>query len=286
MRILVATDLSPRSDRALARAYGLAQELKAELEILYVADADQPAELKTHAIEWARAALEKETAVLEASTGVKAHAEVLAGHPKTDIAIQASARKADLIVLGTHNRAAMPTKRSFAATTAGQIVKASRLPVLLVREDATRPYREVAIGVDFSVYSRAALREGFRLAPAARFHLIHAFEVPFKGFMSSESSAQEIALDQRLEFDAFLKEEMDLLARRGIDKGIPADRLEKIVREGDARMVVPAECERIGADVVVIGTHGRTGVSAAIWGSVATDLLNNPPTDVLVVKAF
>lgn len=286
MKILVGTDLSPRSDRALDRSYALAQELKAELTILYVVDADLPEELRTHSIEWARVALAKEIAAQAAKTGITAHADVLAGHPKTDIARQAAAIKADLIVLGVHNQSAMPTPRSFAATTAGQIVKSSHLPVLLVKQEAGRPYRQVVIGVDFSVYSRAALRAALKLAEGAQFHLVHAFHVPFKGFMASGAAAEEVALDQRLAFDAFLEDEMEILAKRGEESGIPAANLTKVVREGEPHMLLPATCAELAADLLVIGTHGRTGVSAAIWGSVATDILNRPPTDILVVKAF
>lgn len=286
MKILVATDLSPRSDRAIARGYALAQQQKAEMSILYVVDADLPAELKTHSIEWARAALAKEAEIQAAKTGVKATLEVLAGHAKTDIARHAMAIKADLILLGIHNEAAQPTRRSFAATTAGQIVKSTRLPILLVKNEAAQPYGQVVIGVDFSVYSRAALREAMQLAGSAQYHLVHAYHVPFKGFLGSAETATEVALDQRLAFDAFLEDEMDLMEKRGRDGGIAPERLSKILREGEPHRLLPEECARLGADLLVIGTHGRTGMSAAIWGSVATDILNRPPTDVLVVKAF
>lgn len=286
MKLLVATDLSPRSDRAIARGYALAAELQAELTLLYVVDSNLPKELRDHSLDWARKALAKEIAAATADTGIKAQADVLVGDVKADIARHAATIKTDIILIGVHNATAEPKARSFAATTAGRILKSTRLPVLLAKSEVRGPYATVVIGVDFSVYSRAALRTGVKIARGAHFNLVHAFHVPFKGFMPSAETAAEVALDERLAFDAFLAEEMDLLAQRGREAGLDSGRLTKILREDEPRHLLPAECDRLGADLLVIGTQGRTGVSAAIWGSVASDLLDRPPTDVLVVKAF
>jgi nucleotide-binding universal stress UspA family protein len=286
MKILVATDLSPRSDRAIARGYALAHERHAELAIMHVVDADLPTEFRNHAIEWARGALAREVEANAAKSGVTAALDVFAGHAKTDIARQADAIKADLVVLGIHNQGAQPTPRSFAATTAGEIVKSTRRPVLLVKRAAEQAYGQVVIGIDFSVYSRAALRAAVKLAGGAQFTLVHAFHQSFKGFLGSAETATEVALDQRLAFDAFLEDEMDLMEKHSLEAGIAAERITKIVREGEPQRLLAEECTRLEADLLVVGTHGRTGMSAAIWGSVATDILNNPPADVLVVKAF
>ena len=45
-------------------------------------------------------------------------------------------------------------------------------------------------------------------------------------------------------------------------------------------------CAESGADLLIVATHGRTGLSRAIWGSVAADILDNPPCDVLAVGSF
>ena len=51
------------------------------------------------------------------------------------------------------------------------------------------------------------------------------------------------------------------------------------------RQVIDQEFARINPDLLVIGTHGRTGITHAFLGSVAEDLLCHPPADVLAVKA-
>ena len=58
------------------------------------------------------------------------------------------------------------------------------------------------------------------------------------------------------------------------------------MEEGAVREVIGRQVSRLNPDLLVIGTHGRTGVAHAFLGSVAEDLLKNPPCDVLVVKAW
>jgi nucleotide-binding universal stress UspA family protein len=55
---------------------------------------------------------------------------------------------------------------------------------------------------------------------------------------------------------------------------------------GRAPEVIRAEVERLRPDLLIVGTHGRTGVPHAIIGSVAEDLLSAPPCDVMAVKAW
>ncbi len=61
-------------------------------------------------------------------------------------------------------------------------------------------------------------------------------------------------------------------------------RWRKIVRAGDARSNVLNEAIRSHADVIAIGTHGRSGLSRALIGSVAEDVIANAPCDVLVAR--
>jgi nucleotide-binding universal stress UspA family protein len=140
--------------------------------------------------------------------------------------------------------------------------------------------------VDFSMFSRAAIRQAVLLASSARIHLVHAFHVPFKSRLGTESFISEVAYDQRLELDAFLKDEMDALERRASDLGVLPGAVLRVLEEGLPADVLRAVRERAGGDLVVIGTHGGGAISRAIWGSVAVDMLNDPPCDVLVIKPY
>lgn len=285
MNVLVASDLSARSDRALARSFRLAKELGGGVRVLHVVDDGLPEELKTHSLEWARHALAREIEDLARHTGATATLDVRAGHPASEIVKCAHADGADLIVVGVHNRAS-PAAKSFAETTAGRILKAGRLPMLLVASPPAGPYRQAVIGVDFSIFSRQAVRQAMRVAPAACVRLVHAYRVPFQGFLSGGETAQEIAHRQRLEFDAFLRDEMEALQQRAQRMGLAPGNVETVLREGVPGEVLREVCAEAEADLLTVGTHGRSDPSRAIWGSVAAGILDNPPCDVLAVGPF
>ncbi len=286
MKILVASDLSARSDRALSRGFRLAKDLNADLRILHVVDGDLPEPIKQHSVAWAKDALKRESDALSAATGIVPSIEVTAAKVKQEIIRQSGAEKADLIVLGIHNQAG-PAARSFANTTAGLILKSTLTPMLLVKDDCSEPYRNVLVGVDFSGLSKAAIRQATKVAPSAScITLVHAYHMPFKGFLGRTGVPDEIAYDERLKFDQFLKSEMDNLDQRAQQLGISSGALATKLKEGDAQAALRSECKDAGADLLVIATHSRPGLSRAIWGSVAEDLLNDPPCDLLVIKPY
>jgi len=63
-------------------------------------------------------------------------------------------------------------------------------------------------------------------------------------------------------------------------------KFERILQEGSARDVIHRQRNLLNSDLIVIGTHGRTGVARSFLGSVAEDLFAIPPCDVLAVKAW
>jgi nucleotide-binding universal stress UspA family protein len=76
-----------------------------------------------------------------------------------------------------------------------------------------------------------------------------------------------------------LQEQLDRL--RPPDPAIPVERL---LREGDAAREILHTAREIGADVIVLGTHGRAGVGRLLMGSVAEAVLRKAPCPVLAVK--
>jgi len=285
MRILVASDLTARSDRALARGFLLARQLDADLRVLHVVDACLPDELRAHTLDWARQSLSRDMEKMQSATGKRASIQVVAGDPASYIVRAAELSTTDLLLLGVHPGSGSVNKR-FGETTAGKILKSSLTAALLVRADAVEPYRSVVIGVDFSMYSRAAIRQAVQVAPSACVHLVHAYHVPFEGRLGTESVVNQVAYEQRLEFDAFLKDEVSSLEQRAIDLGVLPGNLEKVLEKGRPEQVLRAVRDRVDGDLVVIATHGRGFLSRTIWGSVAVDLLGDPPCDILVIKPF
>lgn len=277
-RLLVASDLSGRSDRAVERAVLLAGGLGAKLTVLHVVDDDLPASIADRRRDEARLLLSEQLDGLKNAPMAREVKIVFGSHADTILAV-ADADDVDLIVLGVHrNESSRPM---FLGTTAERVVRAGRWPVLMVKNRPSAPYRDVMVAVDFSIYSRCALDLAVHAAPAARFHLIHAFNFPFRGFLAGHEGAGSKRYERQMteqirgEFAAFLA-----AAPR------KPGRHEEIVREGSAREILHEELERIHPDLLALGTHGRAGVAHAFLGSVAEDMLTAPPCDVLVAKAW
>jgi nucleotide-binding universal stress UspA family protein len=282
-RILVATDLTERSNRALARACLLAQELGASLLIAHVVDDDLPKETQIQKVKQAEKTLSGQVDDMVASRELVASFEVLKGNPDQVIADLSKSSDIDLTIFGVDGAFAHQG-RTFADTTAGKILLASDTAALLVKEEASQTYWQTVVGVDFSVYSRAAIRQALRVAPGANLHMVHAYQLPFQGFLRSQDVEGEVAYAERLELNTFIREAMDALEQRAERLGALAGTIHRTVQEGDPRNVLREVCNRLGADLLVIGTHARTGVSEAVWGSVAADILQDPPCDLLIVR--
>ncbi len=284
MRILVASDLSEASARALERGFELARQAQGALCVVHVVDTALPSRLSEQALAIARETLEAQAAPLAAATGIEAAIEVTGGDPRLELAARARAHGAELVLVGAHRRRGFELF-SFDGSTPGLLFTALRRPMLLVQMPVDGPYRSAVVGVDFSVYSRPAIRWAHKLAPTATLSLVHGYQVPFRPYLGGEAYAADIAYAERMELDAFLAEEMDWLARRVAESGVPMQAIAKKVVEGAPAEALRAAVAEAGADLVAVGTHGRTGLMKMLLGSVAAELVKDPPADVLIVPA-
>jgi nucleotide-binding universal stress UspA family protein len=279
-KLLLATDLSSRAEHALARAVRLARRHSAELRILHVVDDAVPAHLAGAQREAAEEIL---AGRLQATAG---HAEtsssinVAIGKPFAEILREAASWPADLILIGTHQ--AQVLQDMFRGTTAERIISQGHLPVLVVRKEAAEDYRCAVVGIDFSLHALRAAQCAFRLAPKAEFHLVHSFLSPFPHFLYGDLRAEAREVQTQAMNRAVNEELTAFLARFG-DQVPP---LNHLVVSGVPKEVLLLTAGRLGADLLVAGTHGRAGVSRTVLGSVAEDMLCRAPCDVLVAKAW
>lgn len=286
-QILVATDLSPRADRALTRAVQLAKANVAALTVMHVVEPVHPAavdagawppealpaELEAQATTDARQELQHRLADLGLST---AGIEVRRGVPFLEIIHKAREVNADLIVLGAHGRAFL--NELLLGTTAERVVRKGQLPVLVVKNSVRETYRRVLVPTDFSETSMRALQAAVRLAPSARFALLHVYDLNFELRAWEIGSERLLALQQQYEpgLRAKLKE---LAANAGLDTGT----VEIDVRYGYPGQVISIATREGQADLVAVGTSGLTDIRYVLLGSVAEHVLREAPADVLTV---
>ena len=280
-KLLIATDLSARSDRALERALSLSRELDAKLTVLHVVDEDLPASLADARKEIAEAVIQEHFDRQTTGSAQNVSVEIVFGRDYIDILRMSEKTEAELIILGLHREDAF--KDMFRGTTVERVIRTSNVPVLLVKERVSNPYQRVIVGVDFSVYSRRAVEFAIKFLPSGEFHLVHAYGIPFKGYFYDRGSPGEVSKKYQMEFQQMVGEELaTFLASIEAKTSV----LEPILEEGMPREVILQQVSRLTPDLLVVGTHGRTGVAHALLGSVAEDLIMAPPCDVLAVKAW
>jgi len=139
MRILVASDFSECSDRALARAVDLARSSGAAIEIVHVVDfalLEFPASLAIYDADggssylgYAEAALAERCERVRGA-GVPCEARTLGGAAPVEIVRRAADVRADLIVVGTHGRTGLA--HAFLGSVAERVVQHASCPVLSV----------------------------------------------------------------------------------------------------------------------------------------------------------
>jgi nucleotide-binding universal stress UspA family protein len=283
-RFLLATDLSARSDRALERSLELAALHNANLTVLHVIDEDLPPEVQTQLADAAETQIETLVAKAALAREFDVSVCVTPGREHLTIVDAAARDGCDLIILGRHRDES--ADRPLRGTTMERVLRQGQTPVLVVADRTGGPYENVMVGVDFSVFSRIALKVALAVAPGADFHFVHAFQVPFEGFLSGDAMRSEVSREREAMLARVVNEEMDILLQ-GTGPGRTADpKLHRVIRNGEVISVLRSEAARIKPDLVVIGTHGRVGIAHALLGSVAENLLNHPPCDVLAVKAW
>jgi len=166
--------------------------------------------------------------------------------------------------------------------TAARIVRHVRQPVLAVRRREEGQYRNVSVSVDFSEASRHAYVYGRTLFPDAKFTLIHAYEVsPNWGGRNADRSIDIVEAEEKERVVRMAQQEMVDLAA---SDGMAGLQYESHLEQGTPEAVLTDHVEKQWPDLVVTGTHGRTGPQQATIGSVTERLLHVLPCDVLAVR--
>jgi nucleotide-binding universal stress UspA family protein len=283
-RILFPTDFSECAQVALPHAVRLAQLHDADLILLHVLVLHQSTAMDVvepfPGEEEARKALE-ETARQPAGTRVSHHvARAVAAAPA--ILDYAEEDGADLIVIGSHGRRGI--RRLLLGSVAEEVLREAACPVLIVREDAKRSteaeVKRILVPIDFSKQTALALDYAHELASSfgASLDLLHVVEVPtYPDFYVPFSAALEtgaVRQDAQARLDA-LAEPLRLFHE-----------VHTEVRVGRTSIEVTELAEDRGHDLIVLPSHGYSGLERVLLGSVAEGVLRRAPCPVLTVKPF
>lgn len=282
--ILFATDLSSRCDRALDRALIMARQWRARLVALTVVEPGTAPYPNAAAAMGATGPQGRGDALRQAERRLRADLAVddlplvtrVAQGPVTEAILAAcDAEAAGLIVTGVARNEAL--SRIVLGSSVDALARRSPVPLLVVRNRARTPYREVVVASDFSPSSRRALETAAALFPDAGFTLFHAFGNPYPALAGMD--AVRARSDGRR-----LAEEEAMAFLQACDLPQPLrDRMQPVFAYGDAGALLNVRSATHPADLVVLGTQRRRGLLGLLIGSVAQRILEQAENDVLLV---
>ncbi|MEO8502230.1 MAG: universal stress protein [Vicinamibacteria bacterium] len=141
------------------------------------------------------------------------------------------------------------------------------------------PPKNILVPIDFSESSEKAATAACALAEktGATVHLLHAYVIPV------ESVGLALTVSQQY-VEQFVKDSKSQLEELAA-KLCPGAKLgPMLVESGDPREVIVEESQKLHAELIVMGTHGRRGITRALLGSVAESVVRTAHCSVLVVR--
>jgi nucleotide-binding universal stress UspA family protein len=152
----------------------------------------------------------------------------------------------------------------------------------MVNAEPSHRYERGLVATDLSEHSGHALQVARELGvlPRTQVVVVHAFDVFAKGMLSYAGVSTEKIASHAKEMEVNARSELaGFIAALDVDPKPTSLR----VKEGRAAGVIVAAADEAGADIVVVGTHGRTGIKKFLLGSVTEEVMWRLERDILVV---
>lgn len=293
MRVLIAYDGSTSAEQALGLAGGIPWPAGTTLRIVTVieppllylgpplgAETVIAAELDEDLTAYAQEHVSDAARRLR-SGGRTVEGIVLHGRPASTLVEEATRSRADLVICGSRGHGQIASL--LLGSVSAEVVDRAQCPVLVARKAAIG---SVVFATDGSAASAAAetvlttwpIFEGVPIQVVSVAHVVEPWRSGIAPPMYRavlEAHAKDLA-GAKAECTRVAEETAARLRAAGRDAR-PA------VRTGDAATEIIAATEETGADLVVIGSRGRTGLAGIFLGSVARNVLHGSKTSVLVV---
>lgn len=293
-KIFLATDFSDCAEHAHAYAFALAKRFEAQLLVGHVVDTAYPsyagvygfgAQVDLHLDEVKEHAQENLVGIIDEARdlGIEAHPHLLGGRPAEKIVAKALESSCDLIVIGTHGRSGF--EHFLFGSTCERVVRFSPIPVLsvkspekeFVQEGGTIELRRVVCPCDFSDVSEQAIPIAADIcrmfdAELVLMHVIDSrVEYPLLMPGANLPTSDELHAYAVDRLDELVAKLSDVEARGEVVTGVPHKEIANAVKRDEA-------------DLVVMTTHGRTGVPLALLGSTAEKIVRTVPVPILTAR--
>ncbi len=286
--ILVATDFSAPARHAADRAFRVAADIGADLELMHALHQGamnalrrllgvRAGEVESRILDRARQELYTLALELGQTHGLAAGIHLATGSVMSAILERADELDAGVVVVGALGEGYLG--RLLVGTTAERLLRRTRRPVLMVRQTPHESYRRVLVPVDFSDWSVPAVKLARTLAPRADLILLHAFEAPFESKLRF-AGVDEADIER---YQASTSEEArEALGNIASEAGLEAGEAILAVQHGSAARIILSQEQERDCDLIVMGKHGQGVLEDLLLGSVTKHVLAEATGDVLV----
>lgn len=207
---------------------------------------------------------------------------VLRGRPADTLLEWIDRHRPDLVVVGTRGKSEIA--QALIGSVSAELIDRSPVPVLVARRSTLE---RVVVAVDGSDIASEAVatvkRWPFLAATTIRTLSVAPEPVVWwpvehlRGMPELEAHERDAAADLLLEHDMIAAQAASALAAAGFSA-------QSEVRKGSAAPAIVTFVREWGADLVIMGSHGRTGVARLLLGSVARNVLHHADCSVLVIR--
>jgi len=293
-RILVPLDTSELAEVALPYAEQMAGRLGSEITLMSVSHSAGEKEqrvFRSYIQETVAVTKERANRYLEKPTGqdVKVESAILVGNPAEEIVDYAERENIDVIVMATHGRSGIG--RWALGSVADKVLRATERPVVLIRAKGARSdmlkkgvFKRALVPLDGSKESEAVIPYIEELASmlGAEVTLLQVMAVVYHVYISGDAPAQVPYTEEEMKplkasAESYLEKVGSGLRGKGVTTKCQ-------VRVGAAGHEIIRLADEIGADIVAMSTHGRSGVGRLVFGSVAEKVVRTGNTPVLLVR--
>jgi nucleotide-binding universal stress UspA family protein len=280
-QILCPTDFSETSRRAVAHATAIARWYSASLSVMHVCDSSGAMLGRIR---------EQITASCAeaAGSGVRLDVLVDSGRPAAAIIDRAASMSADLIVIGTHGAGGF--EHLVLGSVAEKVLRKAGCPVLTVPPHAERsalPFKRILCAVDFSAWSLRAFELAQSLAreSGAALTALSVIEWPWQeppAPVFAELPAEQAAA--LTEYRRYMEEAALRRLTSLVEKSAAGIAAEPRIGHGKPAAQILQAAADLGADLIVIGVHGRNALDLGVFGSTANHVVRQAVCPVLTLK--
>lgn len=286
-RLLVPLDGSSLAEHVLPYAELLARSLKTPVQLFACLTPTALARDETgERLRLAQAYLDQTAAPLERA-GLKVSVRVAEGEAAAEIADEADGQAGTLLVMSTHGRSGL--QRMALGSVADRVLRATASPILVIRPEREGAPSEARLDVavvalDESELAEQALPHAERLATALDLKLlvVEVLSPETEYYLQVEAfagAARDIAEAMEGQSEEYLQGVVERLRKSGLRSAEA-----RVIHGAPSQSIVDAVHDLPGS-MVIMTTHGRSGMGRWIMGSVADRVIRHAARPVLVVRA-